>query len=152
MARRFRFRLQPVLRYREMIETEKKKDFALANRAVEEERLRREALQQDRGATQADVRDLYAGGAPFQQVVEAYRYINTLDLQLVYNAQRLAKLAAVREEKRKLLMIAQRDRKALDLLRERRREDHAYEVARAEQTELDALAVQAKRRRDREEE
>ncbi len=145
MARRFRFALEPVLRYREMIANRKKKDFAVANRAVDEEQMHRHALQAERAKTQDEVRRLYAEGEGFEQVVEAYRYINTVDLRLSHSAQKLAQLNAKRDEKRKALVEADRERRALEILRDRRREAHDHDEARAEQQELDTLAIQAKR-------
>ena len=151
MARRFRFALKPVLRLREMVEGRKKKDFALANRAVDEERMRRQSMQHDREETQENVREVYAQGGDFERIVDMYRYINSLDLQLAKNSRKLADLNAVREQKRNDLVVAQKERKALELLEDKRREAHQRDSARQQQNELDAMAVQAKQHREREE-
>jgi len=151
MARRFRFALKPVLRLREMVEGRKKKDFALANRAVDEERMRRQSMQHDREETQENVREVYAQGGDFERIVDMYRYINSLDLQLAKNSRKLADLNAVRDQKRNDLVVAQKERKALELLEDKRREAHQRDSARQRQNELDALAVQYKQHREMEE-
>ncbi len=150
MAKKFAFTLEPVLRYREMIENEKKRDFAVANRAVDEERLRLRDLNGWRGETQEEVVSMYAEESPFIHVIEAYRYINTLDLQISHGLRRLDKLQATAEEKRQALMESQQQRRALEILRERRCAEYNYQAARAEQAGMDELAIQAKRRRDSE--
>ena len=147
MARRFRFRLQPVLRQREIVEEQRKKEFALANRAVDEARLKQQAMQEERTQMQEDVRVLYESQSPFQRVLDVYRYQNTLELQLARNARDLAHLEVFREERRLVLVEAQKNRKAMELLRDKRRAEQEAENAREEQTALDELAVQARRRR-----
>ena len=151
MAKKFNFRLAPVLKYREIIETQKKKDFAVANRAVDEEKMRRENMQTERGGAQEDIRELYQGKAEFNDVVETYRYMNTLELRLAQNAKKLAQLEAVRETKRLALVGAQRDRKALEILEEKRKAEHDAAAAHEEQSALDELAIRARRRRLEEE-
>ncbi len=148
MAKRFRFNLQPVLRYREIIEGDKKKDFAVANRHVEEQSLQMEKLRETRDMTQHDVRELYQGKAPFRHIVAQYRYINTLDLNLAMGSNKLKQLQAVRDEKRATFIEARRDRRALELLREKRAQQHEYELNREEQTTLDEIAVRVKRQRE----
>ena len=147
MARRFRFRLQPVLRQREIVEEQRKKEFALANRAVDEARLKQQAMPEERTQMQEDVRVLYESQSPFQRVLDVYRYQNTLELQLARNARDLAHLEVFREERRLVLVEAQKNRKAMEILRDKRKAEHEAENARAEQNALDELAVQARRRR-----
>ncbi len=149
MARRFRFSLKPVLRLREITEGQKKKDFALANREVEEERMRRRVMQDDREKTQESVREVYAAGGDFEQIVDMYRYINSLDLQLAASSRKLADLNKVLDQKRQALVAAQKDRKALELLQDKRRDAYMRECARQQQIELDALSVQARQHHER---
>lgn len=148
MAKRFRFNLDPVLRYRDMIEGERMRDFAHANRAVEDAAMRIRQLEDERADTQEDVRELFAGGGDFSQVVEHFRYINTLDIDMSTRMKKLQGLKETREKQREAYVEARRDRRALELLREKRQEEHRHEVEREAQAELDALAVQAKRIRD----
>jgi len=146
VAKRFRFNLQTVLRCREIRETERKKEFGLANRAVEETRMQRESLQADRETVRDDIRGLYADKAGFSRILDAYRYGNAVDLALARNARNLAHLEAVRDEKREVLVAARRDRRAMEMLKEKRRKAHEDEAVREEQSALDELAIAARRR------
>lgn len=147
MAKRFHFHLDPVLRYRQILENERKKEFAIANRAWEEERLHRTEMEEERQKTQEEIRALYAAKTKFQEILETYRYVNALDVRLAYLERRLAELDRVREEKREALVKARRDRRALEILREHRKEEHDAQNAAEEQKILDELAIRAARRR-----
>lgn len=146
MAKKFKFNLQPVLRYREIIEEQKKKDFAIANRASEEEKMRHNTMSSEREITQQDVIQLYAGKADFAEVVEAYRHINTLDLGMVRSRMKQAKLDEVTNSKRNDLVESGRNRRVLELLKEKRREAHVTQADHEEQTEIDELAIKVQRR------
>lgn len=151
MAKKFKFSLQPVLKYREIIESQRKKDFALANRAVDEERMTQERMREERSSTQDDLRDSYNSAQPFSDILELHRYVGVMDMQLVQSGRRMYRLQQALEDKLKKLVTARKDRRALEIIKDKRKEEHAQEEARAEQAELDALAVQAKRRREAEE-
>ncbi len=147
MARRFRFDLEPVRKYREMIEDAKRRDFAAANRQVEEQRLRLEEMGEERQHTQDEIRKLYAGGAAFNQVIDTYRFINTLEMQLARGQRQLAAYEQVREQKRGVFVAARRDREALDILKRQRQEEFRREQERRDQAGLDELAIIARRQR-----
>lgn len=147
MARRFHFNLDPVLRYRKRQEDDCKKDFALASRAVEEQRLQMDDMQGERDDTQDDVRALYAEKAAFDQVVEEYRYINTLDLYLAAGAKKMDELEKVREDKRQVFIEARKKKRALELLKEKRKAAHDQQEAREFQQMLDEQSIQAQRRK-----
>ncbi|MBN2710944.1 MAG: hypothetical protein JXR97_00715 [Planctomycetes bacterium] len=151
MAKKFDFRLQPVLRYREMIEKEKMKDFAIANREVDEQVLHMNSMQDERDSTQDEVREIYAKNESFDKVVEHYRFINAVDLQLAMGARKLKKLETVRDDKMRVFINSRKDRRALELLKDKKKEEHDYDVSCEVQHELDELSIRAKRRRDEEE-
>lgn len=150
MAKKFAFKLDPVLRYRNMIEQNKMKEFAAANRAAEEVRMEQRQIEADRQATQAGIGDLYEGNVPFSEIMEHYRYINILNMNLTMGARKLQQLEKVAEEKRAVYMEARRERRVLEILRERREEEHKKDLEREVQNDLDELGIQAKRRRDEE--
>ncbi len=150
MARRFRFKLDAVLRYREMIEKEKQKEFAVANRAVEEQRQHLEQMAQDRLHTQEDVRDLYQENAAFHQVVENYRHINVIDKHVNVGLHELKKLEQEAERRRQVYIAARRDRRGVEILKEKRQDEHAREEEREAQRELDELGIMARRHRTQE--
>lgn len=150
MARRFKFNLSAVLRYRELMEDGKRREFAEANRLVEEERMRREDLQRERGEMQDEIVKSFQDRAPFQSIVSSYNMIGRLEQADVESRKRSLLLEAELEKRRQALVRARQETRMMETLKDRRREEFNREQDRIEQTLLDELSVQAKARRDRE--
>ena len=151
MARRFRFNLEAVLRYREIMEDQKRRDFAEANRLVEEERLRREDIQRERGELQDEIVSSFESQAPFQSVVSTYHMVGRLEMAAAESMRRQQKLEHEREQRRQALVTARQETRMMETLKERRREEFVREQEKVEQTLLDELSIQARARRTREE-
>lgn len=150
MARRFKFNLAAVLRYRELMEDGKRREFAEANRLVEEERLRREDIQRERGEMQDEIVQSFQEQAPFQSIVSSYNMIGRLEQADLESRKRSLLLEAELEKRRQALVRARQETRMMETLKDRRREEFTREQDRVEQTLLDELSVQAKARRDRE--
>ena len=150
MARRFRFNLEAVLRYREIMEDQKRRDFAEANRLVEEERLRREDIQRERGDLQDEIVRSLESQAPFQSVVSTYHMVGRLEMAAAESVRKQQKLELEREKRRQALVAARQETRMMETLRERRREEFVREQDKVEQALLDELSIQAQARRIRE--
>lgn len=151
MARRFRFDLEAVLRYREVMEDQRRRDFAEANRLVEEERLRREGILRERSDLQDEIVRSFEERGPFQSVVSTYHMVGRLEHAAGESQKRQAALEAERERRRQALVEARRETRMMETLKDRRREEFNREQEKIEQTLLDELSVQARDRRIREE-
>lgn len=151
MARRFRFNLEAVLRYREIMEDQKRREFAEINRMVEEERLRREDILRERGELQDEIVTSFEGQAPFQSVVTTYHMVGRLESAATESAKKQKILEAEREKRRHALVTARQETLMMETLKERRREEFVREQDKIEQTLLDELSIQAQGRRIREE-
>lgn len=150
MAKRFRFNLEAVLRYRQIMEDQKRRDFADANRKLEEERLRREELLRERNLLQDEIVQSFEGRAPFQSIVASYHTVNQLDLAARESLGRQNVLEQEKEKRREIFVHARQDTKVMETLKERRREEYIKEMDRVEQGILDELSQQAQTRRMRE--
>ncbi len=143
---RFRFPLDPVLRMRERTERARLAEVA----AVEAERQRLEAAirreqsllvqgqqrQRDRLQGRVDMRDLRADASA---TLGAMRRASRLAVELAGTYRRC-------EEARRRLMLAARDRRAVERLREHREEAWRREQDRSEANRLDDVAAEAWRR------
>lgn len=147
MAKQFQFRLAAALKYRQMIEQDKLKDYAQANRKVEEERLRIEEMRGEHAKSLDDVREMYNGGISFHQIIDVYRYMNTVEIGIGRTAVKMRKFQEVADQKRGVLVKARKDKRALEILEERQQETFEREQAAREQAEVDELALQQWRRR-----
>ncbi|MGC8782900.1 MAG: flagellar export protein FliJ [Armatimonadota bacterium] len=137
--RRFEFSLQKVLDYRQRREEQAVRAFTQAQAQLlheqavlhklvveREECLRRSHRQQRLTVELLDVEQTYLSA--LEERIEAQR-------------ERVAEAEKVLEEKRQALTQAQRERKALERLREKHYEQWRQEILRIEQKALDELAT-----------
>jgi flagellar FliJ protein len=151
MARRFRFNLDPVLRYREIIEDQRKREFAEMNRRLNEEKLRREEMQRERTAMQEEIVRGFENREPFQTVVASYNMVGRMDNEVAESRRREQQLQLELEKRRQAMVAARMDTRIMESLKERRKEEFVREEDRLEQNLLDELSIQQQGRRRREE-
>lgn len=147
MARRFRFNLQAVLRYREIMEDQRRREFLEASKLVDEERLRREAMQRERGEIQDEIVKSFAEHSPFQSIVGSYHVVGRLEHAMSESLRRQQQLEAERERRRQAMVTARQQTSMMETLRDRRREEFVREQERLDQAVLDELSIQAQGRR-----
>jgi flagellar FliJ protein len=142
MAKRFQFRLEPVLRLRGQEEESRQREFADVQRRVVEQEERIESLGEEKSANQARLVDLYREGGNIEAVVEHQRYINTLDIRRAYASRELQRHQAELEKRRQALLEARKKRRGLELLKERRQAEYRRGVEAEEARYLDELSLQ----------
>ena len=143
MAKRFQFPLQTLLRQRELVEERRKRELADALRRVDEERLRLEDFRKEREATQTELNAVYRDASRFGEVVDVMRYMTMLDREIHASGERLKGLEAEADKRRAALVVAQRERRVVELVKERKFEEWKREVAREEQKRVDDMAIRA---------
>lgn len=140
---RFRFRLQPVLEQREMIEREKQRAVGQLER---ERLLLEEAIRSTHAAIEREQGELRLTLGPSRSLdAQAVRmhfaaagHLHSVARQYVL---KLAGVTRRLEGARAELLLAARRRKAVELLRTRRLEQWKLEQSRRETAETDELAV-----------
>jgi len=141
VARRFRFRLESLLRLRRSLEENAQRGLARALAQLDQARTRLARLRQDR--TEAlESRSLAPGQAvDLERWRAVERWVLALERRIVIAGEDLkeaeARVAAARQE----LVRAHRARLMLERLKERRQEQHAIEQLREEAREMDEMAV-----------
>ena len=143
MAKRFQFPLQTLLRQRELMEERRKRELAEILRQIDEERLRLEDFRKEREAVQDDLNTVYREAGRFHEVGDVMRYMATVDREIHLSGERLRALEAEADKRRMALVVAQRERRVVELVKERKFEEWKYEVARDEQKRVDDMAVRA---------
>lgn len=147
MAKRFRFNLEAVLRYRAIQEDEAKREYLELKRLVEQERLRREELAVQRGEMQDEIVQAFAERAPMQAVTTAYSMIGRIESAMAESHRKQAQLEAQAEQKRQIMIVASQKKKVMETLKENRRIEYIQELDRVEQAFLDEMSIQAQGRR-----
>ena len=140
---RFVFKLEAVLRQRKQIEEQRQRELALAReqaRLVEEE-LR--SLDQSLKSTLEDLRKNRLVGTLDLHFLAAHRrYTVSMQRKGQGLVQKLAAMQPVIEAKRQALAEAAKRRKAIEKLKERRRELWLADLTRRENAELDEISNQ----------
>lgn len=133
---RFVFRLASVLRYRERIEEEKKLLLAAEQRKLAEAEATRQRLRTNREAL---ARELVAGHRRFdvETLRVTYAHLDFLAREINTADWHVATCQSAVDVARDVLVRASKDRKILDRLRERARENFNREQLRLEQHDLD---------------
>jgi flagellar FliJ protein len=141
MAKRFNFRLAPILKIREA----KKKDAQrLLGKRMGELKALQDRLQSLREAwNDAFGRRRAQHGQPIDidlwRSIE--RFLTSVERRVEETNAEIAKAEALVDEARKVLTKAHREHLTLDRLRERRKEQHDQEAAKEEQRQADELAI-----------
>jgi len=143
--KKFQFRLESVLGYREQVE--KQKQVALAriqNLVVEHQQKLLQAysiLEQAR----AQLRDeeTARGTVDVHTVRQRRLHIGSLKSRVSDLLKRMRKLERELSKRREEVIQARKERKVLELLKERRRVEYVMDVERADQKELDDVAGKA---------
>lgn len=127
--KKFRFRLEPLLRHRTFVEKQALSAFALAQTSLE-------ALRS--GAN--DLQDRIRGDSPGSDVRAYFQRIHSAMHMRTQTLQRIAAAADALEPLRGSVVVAMRDRRALKRLKERAYAAHRIAVDRAEERESEEIA------------
>ncbi len=134
-----KFRLQKVLDVREIVEKEKMRNLALSRKELELEKQRMRELEIKIRQLAVEMND--AGTANVYRFSAFHDYLNTLAGMLYEKRHSIFMLKKAVEEKRQDLLQASKDKKVLELLKEKARAAFAMEENREEQKVLDELAI-----------
>ncbi|GIV11493.1 MAG: hypothetical protein KatS3mg020_0984 [Fimbriimonadales bacterium] len=138
--RRFRFRLERVLRYRETRE-------GIAYRALQEAVRQRVHLQEQIRALTEQMRQLAQAGLPPEEWAQREHALQAMATRLQRLQDTMPLLQEQESHAREVYLQARRAREALTQLRIRAYEQHQHELQRLVQNEVDEAAVYAYQRR-----
>lgn len=134
--KKFAFALQPVLEHRERIEDEKQQVLAVRQLALDEAERELKRLNDEFRANSEELRgrhkDLDADALRLY-----YAHLQFIDRCIVAQIRVVAERRVELDRARTDLLAASKDRKVVEKLKDRRRESHALEEMRHEQSELD---------------
>jgi flagellar FliJ protein len=134
--KRFRFALQAVLDQRQRIEDEKQMVVAVKKRAVDEAEAELRRLNEE-FRVNADVLRIRHSKLDTEELRLTYAHLQFLDRCIVSQIKVVAERRVALDRARAELLVASKDRKAVEKLKERRREAHDTEAMRLEQNEID---------------
>ncbi len=138
----FRFKLEAVLKQREIIEEQKQRELAMAmrQRMMFMDQLKRE--QEIISQSKRQLSESLVGRVNLEAVSGFARFSGQTTIRAQQIVAKLAAMEPVIEKARQALMAAVRDRKALDLLKEKHKRAWQLRQDRLEAAVLDEMAVQ----------
>ncbi|HAI12112.1 MAG TPA: flagellar export protein FliJ [Phycisphaerales bacterium] len=140
---KFAFKLDPVLRQRQMIEDQKQRELAqlMRKRMIFHNQLR--SIQTELTDSKGQLADGLIGEVDMTRVAQFARFSGQSQVRAQTIVRELAGLESRIVEAQKQLVEAMRQRKALDLLRDKQYKAWKRTQQRREASRLDDLATQA---------
>ncbi len=150
MPKIFKYKLEPVLRYRQHLEEEKRRALAEARRGVMDQNKVLMGLLLDEGKAKNDLGEmkklptLLVGRLRLQE-----QYINSLARRIRLEYRVLQEKLLAEASARRDLAEARKKVRVLEKLKDRRKADYDYELKRIERKEMDEVGLNVFRRRKR---
>jgi flagellar FliJ protein len=139
--RRFNFKLEPVLRYRGMIEEQRKMDFAREAASYERALKALEDIRNRIGEVEREFRSKNAEGMTAAEARIYLYYLSSLREIERIRHEEFEAASRKMEEARVKLMRARRDRKIIETLKDRAFELYREEVKRGERKLIDEVSA-----------
>jgi flagellar protein FliJ len=137
-----KFRLQTVLNLRKHREDDRKRELAGVLAAEQQRKAAVQRLADLRQKMSVIYRQIQGDGeVDIQSVIEQKRYLGFLDREVVLQLREVRRCEQVTAEYRQRLMLAMRDRKSLDVLKNRAMERARLAENRAEAADLDEVGL-----------
>jgi len=140
--KKFRFRLDPILRLKEHEEKEKQKAHAAALGQVNAQDEKLNVIRRERAGKQSILREQLEGPLNIRNLTAYNRYFVKLNRDELTGKEMLRAFKKNAEEKRQNLVEATKQRRKYEKLRERYQERHHKETNLVEQKEQDEIAAQ----------
>lgn len=138
--KRFNFRLQRVLDIKSTIEKVKNRDFLTANNEFQKAVNKLQKFVDTRNKYQENLHQLEKKGIEITYINFYFRYFRMLENQISFQ-HRMIDIAREEMEKRRLILIdAVKERRILERLKEKKREQYNYEFSIEEQLLSDEIS------------
>lgn len=148
---KFTFKMEPLFEYRQRLEELCRKEFgeALARLRSEEEKIER--LKELYKKSSFEIDGLKESGAAAGEMELYHSYVAGLKRHISEQERILSQVSAAVEKKRGELIEASRNRKVMELMKEKSLHQHNQRVSRLEQKESDDLISGSFGRKDADE-
>lgn len=135
--KKFKFRLEPLLKVKSEIEKRRQKELAEVHRRIISQKNKIEALELENLATQDSQRNNLGGTITLSEMLVYTRYFMKLKRQKVSDKEMLRILDIDFEKKRQVLLAASIERKKYERLKEIHNLKHLAELSKREAKEAD---------------
>lgn len=139
----FKFSLEAVLKYRKRLEDQAKKNFAESQQKLDEAKQKLKSMYQLIDRSREEIASFQTSGRSkgVSEILERESFIQGQGLRITRHREEMRTLQQDLEEKQEALILALRERKTLEKLKERKKREYDMEVARKEALILDEIAT-----------
>lgn len=140
---KFKFSLETVLKHRRRLEDEAQKAFSESKARLQEaqEKLKFMYSQIDRSREEIAALQISGDDQKISQINARESFIHGQGFRIKMHRELMRELQLDLEEKQEALVLALRERKTLEKLKEKKKREHDMEVARKEALALDEIAT-----------
>ena len=135
------FKLETVLRHRKHLEENAHKVFSQSRREWEQARNALNAMTHNQQQYRRELKNKMAGDTGAGELRLYHRYLGRLEEEIAAQNVLVEQLAGEKEEKRALLLVALKNRKMIEKLKERYLENAAHKAQAEERKRLDESAM-----------
>lgn len=137
----FKFKLQPVLRYRKRIEEKFQLELSKIKIRFGEEKKKLYLLIQNKDECEREICSKYRKGITPSAIILYFNFIDKIKMDIEKQKSILKDLEIKIEEKRKELLRALKERKIIEKLREKREREYLEDLNRRERIFLDEISA-----------
>ncbi|MFH2093652.1 MAG: flagellar export protein FliJ [Pseudomonadota bacterium] len=139
--KKFLFKLQPLLGYRQYLERLAQQQTAKAHMDVKNCEQQIQSLEQAWDQQADTIETIVKKGVPASEFQQYYHYLVAVETSLVEEKLRKGELEKTLKEKLLELKKKSVDKKAMELYREKMKSRYSQEMIRFEQKELDEISI-----------
>ena len=146
---KFKFSYQQLLEYRKRLEELAQRDYLLSRKNVDDSESELEAMYQQIDDSRKRAQSLEAkGGKQAPSLVLIDDFINNHKIRIELQRKKIRELHQIAEEKQQVLVIAAKEYKILEKLKERRLLEHKEILKKREMKSVDELVTTRFKRGD----
>ena len=137
----YKFSLEPVLKYRKLLEEDLQKDFAVLKRQLLDEKVRLSNFEQVRDRFSGELQQKQVKSISVSDILLYTDYLQEVSKEIKKQSKRILEAEKSVDQKREELVGAMKNRKIIDRLREKGLKTHAQELSKKEQDLMNEVAV-----------
>jgi flagellar FliJ protein len=146
-VKKYRYRLEPLLKVKAHIEKQRQRDLAEALQKVYDQKGQLSRIETERKQTVEHQRRSLLGSLSLAELVVCSRYLTRLKKDTLAGHELLRGLERIADKKRDLLVAATKEKKIYEKLKEKQKAKFTEKVEELERKDNDEIAVNSYRRK-----
>jgi len=137
----YKFSLEPVLKYRKLLEEDFQKDFAVLKRQLFDEKEKLSNFEQTRDRFSKELQQKQVKNINVSDILLYSDYLQEVSKEIEKQSEKILEAEKRVDQKREELVGAMKNRKIIDRLREKGLKAHVQELSKMEQHLMNEAAI-----------